>query len=146
MTTAHTVKSKLKILQNFVAFSEYMNFNCFYNIFAKKRNSQGHFKYIKNTRLYIEIVLLCYHFVFTPQKVHFYWIVINLPVCYIVIRASLNLDVFVAIICPLARTLKNWSFAIKGPLFHSTRDVLKFSASQIHLEIENLAKNLQRNV
>ena len=27
MTTVHTVKSKVKILQNFVAFSEYMNFN-----------------------------------------------------------------------------------------------------------------------
>ena len=26
LTTVHTVKSKLKILQNFVAFSEYMNF------------------------------------------------------------------------------------------------------------------------
>ena len=26
MTTVHTVKSKVKILQNFVAFSEYMNF------------------------------------------------------------------------------------------------------------------------
>ena len=27
LTTAHTVKSKVKISQNFVAFSEYMNFN-----------------------------------------------------------------------------------------------------------------------
>ena len=27
LTAAHTVKSKGKILQNFVAFSEYMNFN-----------------------------------------------------------------------------------------------------------------------
>ena len=27
LTTVHTVKSKRKILQNFVAFSEYMNFN-----------------------------------------------------------------------------------------------------------------------
>ena len=26
LTTVHTVKSKVKILQNFVAFSEYMNF------------------------------------------------------------------------------------------------------------------------
>ena len=28
LTTIHTVKSKVKILQNFVAFSEYMNFKC----------------------------------------------------------------------------------------------------------------------
>ena len=28
LTTVHTVKSKGKILQNFVAFSEYMNFKC----------------------------------------------------------------------------------------------------------------------
>ena len=27
LTTVQTVKSKVKILQNFVAFSEYMNFN-----------------------------------------------------------------------------------------------------------------------
>ena len=27
LTTVHTVKSKVKILQNFVAFSEYMNFS-----------------------------------------------------------------------------------------------------------------------
>ena len=27
LTTVHTVKSKVKISQNFVAFSEYMNFN-----------------------------------------------------------------------------------------------------------------------
>ena len=27
LTTVHTVKSKAKILQNFVGFSEYMNFN-----------------------------------------------------------------------------------------------------------------------
>ena len=27
LTTVHTGKSKVKILQNFVAFSEYMNFN-----------------------------------------------------------------------------------------------------------------------
>ena len=32
LTTEHTVKSKGKISQNFVAFSEYLNFNCkFYN-------------------------------------------------------------------------------------------------------------------
>ena len=29
LTTVHTVKSKVEILQNFVAFSEYMNFNTF---------------------------------------------------------------------------------------------------------------------
>ena len=28
LTTIHTVKSKVKILQNLVAFSEYMNFIC----------------------------------------------------------------------------------------------------------------------
>ena len=27
LTTVHTVKSKVKILQNFVVFSKYMNFN-----------------------------------------------------------------------------------------------------------------------
>ena len=36
LTTVHTVKSKVKISQNFVAFSEYMNFNriflCIVNI------------------------------------------------------------------------------------------------------------------
>ena len=36
MTTVHTVKSKVKILQNFVAFSEYMNFiNKLFNWFVQ---------------------------------------------------------------------------------------------------------------
>ena len=30
LTTVHTVKSKVEISQNFVAFSEYMNFNLIY--------------------------------------------------------------------------------------------------------------------
>ena len=32
LTTVHTVKSKGKILQNFVAFSEYMNFKTKYRV------------------------------------------------------------------------------------------------------------------
>ena len=40
LTTVHTVKSKVEILQNFVAFSEYMNFSnlrdCELNVLLKK--------------------------------------------------------------------------------------------------------------
>ena len=34
LTTVHTVKSKAKISRNFVAFSEYMNFNLKFNLFV----------------------------------------------------------------------------------------------------------------
>ena len=36
LTTVHTVKSKGKISQNFVAFSEYMNFNTEFSCFRGK--------------------------------------------------------------------------------------------------------------
>ena len=32
-------------------------FKCFYSIFTKKRNSHGHFKYIKNIKLYLGVVV-----------------------------------------------------------------------------------------
>ena len=41
LTTVHTVKSKGKILQNFVAFSEYMNFNLLIIIFPCYRVIHG---------------------------------------------------------------------------------------------------------
>ena len=43
------------------------NLNCFYSIFANKCNSHGHFKYIKNIKLYLEILFWCNHFVFTQK-------------------------------------------------------------------------------
>ena len=36
LTTVHTVKSKRKISQNFVAFSEYMNFNFAVRSYTKR--------------------------------------------------------------------------------------------------------------
>ena len=36
LTTVHKVKSKVKILQNFVAFSDYMNFNLVRSIREEK--------------------------------------------------------------------------------------------------------------
>ena len=39
LTVLHTVKSKVDILQNFVAFSEYINFNIFHFIFQAKQSS-----------------------------------------------------------------------------------------------------------
>ena len=56
------------------------NLNCFYSIFAKKRNSDGHFKYIENIKLYLGIVVLVLSLCVHPPKNDFYLIVINLPV------------------------------------------------------------------
>ena len=35
-----------------------LNLNCFYSIFAKKHNSHSHFRYIKNIKLFLGIVVL----------------------------------------------------------------------------------------
>ena len=35
----------------FLLISMILNLNCFYSIFAKKRNSHGHFKYIKKHKI-----------------------------------------------------------------------------------------------
>ena len=52
----------------FLFISMILNLNCFYSIFVKKHNSHGHFKYIKNIKLYLEIVILvlslCVHIFF----------------------------------------------------------------------------------
>ena len=54
------------------SISMILNLNCSYSIFTKKRNSHGHFKHIKNIKLYLGIVVsvlsLCVH----PKKVYFY--------------------------------------------------------------------------
>ena len=42
----------------FLSISMILNLNCFYSIFTKKSNSHGHFKYIKNIKLYLGIVVL----------------------------------------------------------------------------------------
>ena len=43
--------------KNVLFISMILKLNCFYSIFAKKRNSHGHFKYIKNIKLYLGIVV-----------------------------------------------------------------------------------------
>ena len=45
LTTVHTVKSKGKISQNFVAFSEYMNFNIALLNFAERPQNFANFAY-----------------------------------------------------------------------------------------------------
>ena len=45
------------------------NLNC---IFAKKRNSHGHFKYIKNIKSYLGIVVLVLSLCFHPQKILYF--------------------------------------------------------------------------
>ena len=58
-----------------------LNLDCFYSIFAKKRNSHGYFEYIKKYKSIprnccFGVINLC-----SPPKKYFHWIVINLPVC-----------------------------------------------------------------
>jgi hypothetical protein len=53
LTTVHTVKSKRKISQNFVAFSEYMNFTR--NRFSFKNELNQYFKQFKTpTKFFAE--------------------------------------------------------------------------------------------
>ena len=65
-----------------------MNLNCFYSIFVKKRNSHGHFKYIKNIKLYLRIVVsvlsLCVH----PKK--FLSMILNLNCFYSIFAKKRN--------------------------------------------------------
>ena len=57
--------------------------NCFYSIFAKKRNSHGHLKYIKNIKLYLRIIFLVLSLCAHPKKIYFLLNSINLPLCYL---------------------------------------------------------------
>ena len=45
LSTVHTDKSKVKILQNFVAFSEYMNFTATQNLEKAKKHEIGEKKW-----------------------------------------------------------------------------------------------------
>ena len=54
------------------SISMILNLNCLYNILAKKRNSHGHFKYIKNIKLYLGIVVLVLSLCVHLKNVYFY--------------------------------------------------------------------------
>ena len=54
LTTVHTVKSEVKILQNFVAFSEYMNFTTRYFFQLKSKQLEFLKKHIKAAKASFE--------------------------------------------------------------------------------------------
>ena len=48
------------------------NLNCFYSIFAEKCNSHSHFRYIKNIKLYLRIVVLVLSLCVHPKEIYYF--------------------------------------------------------------------------
>ena len=66
------------------------NLNCFYSILAKKRNSHGHFKYIKNHKIIprnccFGVITLC-----SPKNVLFISMIFNLNCFYSIFAKKRN--------------------------------------------------------
>ena len=66
------------------------NLNCFYSIFAKKRNSHSHFKYIKNHKIIprnccFGVITLC-----SPKNVLFISMILNLNCFYSIFAKKRN--------------------------------------------------------
>ena len=66
----------------FLCISMILNLNCFYNIFAKKRSSHGHFKYIKMHQLIHGLMLIVAIMLLSPPK---YFISIEIEISAIVL-------------------------------------------------------------
>ena len=72
------LNTKIKILRQWKMDVKYINLNCLYSIFVKKRNSHGHFK---NKILHLGIVVLVLSLCAHSKKVFFLLNCLNLPVC-----------------------------------------------------------------
>ena len=73
LTTVHTVKSKVKISQNFVAFSEYMNFNFEIGKYVNKKMQHQKIKISnRSTQYFIDYRAIDFHNIILLSRQRWY--------------------------------------------------------------------------
>ena len=85
------------------------NLNWSYSIFPKKHNSHGHFKYIKNIKSYLGIVVLVLSLCVQPKKfIYFYDFELKLPLHCGKLGFALSMQWRQKLLHPSRKNAKKW--------------------------------------